>query len=555
MYQGFNNIEKKKEEKQMIKNYKDYSDDISRILNYLRRSRQDVEREKRTGEDTLAAQKKLMMNVLDSYGIPYVQKEEIGSGDKISTRPVFMEVIEELKADKYDAIAVKEISRLGRGSYSDMGVIYDLLKDKRLYVITPYRIYDCTNESDLKQIRFELFMSREEFETTRERLTTARYNAALEGKWMGNIPFGYKRNESTMRLEPHEEEAKIIKMIYDLYINGYEGEEVRDKAIATILKNNGIRTAKNCKDWDATQVKRYLTNDAYIGVAKFRTSKRNSDGKIEKRPEEEHIIVEEAHEPIISPEDFEKAQEIRRNKKRPSKRRDAGEYALTGVLTCSGCGRKMVMNRYKRKRLSGDYFDTYVKCNVGGCNQAKYEFVEEAILEMMKRMKEFDNEYLLKLYTDQVKKEESKELGLTQDAIQQQMKSELEKRKKAAMDKLDFIMEKHFDGTYDDAKFKHFEAKINAELDEIKMLESNGMQESAATSEAEIEFDPEIPRNNLIKIIDVYESDITEDEKNELLRNMFCTVKLDVIKAGTKKEKPEMKFDVVLKHRFWEDKL
>ena len=56
-----------------------------------------MEREKRTGEDTLSAQKKLMKNVLDSYGIPYVQKEEIGSGDKISTRPVFLEIIEELE--------------------------------------------------------------------------------------------------------------------------------------------------------------------------------------------------------------------------------------------------------------------------------------------------------------------------------------------------------------------------------------------------------------------------------------------------------------------------
>ena len=99
-----------------MRRYKDYTENISNIINYLRRSRQDVEREKRTGEDTLAAQKKLMKTVLDNYGIPYVQKEEIGSGDKISTRPVFMDVIEELKNGKYDAIAVKEISRLGRGT-------------------------------------------------------------------------------------------------------------------------------------------------------------------------------------------------------------------------------------------------------------------------------------------------------------------------------------------------------------------------------------------------------------------------------------------------------
>ena len=66
---------------------------ISNALNYLRKSRQDVQREKLTGEDTLSAQKKLMTNVLDNHGIPYIQKMEIGSGDKISTRPVFQEVL------------------------------------------------------------------------------------------------------------------------------------------------------------------------------------------------------------------------------------------------------------------------------------------------------------------------------------------------------------------------------------------------------------------------------------------------------------------------------
>jgi DNA invertase Pin-like site-specific DNA recombinase len=257
---------------------------ITNALNYLRKSRQDVQREKLTGEDTLASQKKLMANVLDQYGIPYEQRMEIGSGDKISTRPVFQEVLEELKSGKYDAIAVKEISRLGRGSYADMGTIHDVLMDYGIRIITPHKVYDLTNPADNRQFRFETFMSREEFETTRERLVGARYTSAMEGKWMGNVPFGYTRNEKTLRLEPIEEEAKIVKLIYDLYINGYEGKIVKEKIIKNILENHKIPTAKNCKIWDTTQIKRILTNDAYMGVSKFRTTKVNSQGKQEPRP-------------------------------------------------------------------------------------------------------------------------------------------------------------------------------------------------------------------------------------------------------------------------------
>jgi DNA invertase Pin-like site-specific DNA recombinase len=550
MYQA---LGQRKEEINNMKNYKNYADEISRIMNYLRRSRQDVEREKKTGEDTLAAQKKLMTNVLDSYGIPYVQKEEIGSGDKISTRPVFMEVIEELKEGNFDAIAVKEISRLGRGSYSDMGVIYDLLKDKRLYVITPYRIYDCTNESDLKQIRFELFMSREEFETTRERLTTARYNAALEGKWMGNVPFGYQRNEKTLRLEPLEEEAKVIRLIYDLYLNGYEGKVVREKSIATILKRHGFKTAKNCNDWTTTQLRRFLTNDAYIGVSKFRTTKRNSEGKVEKRPEEEHIIVEEAHEPIISPEDFAKVQDIIKNSpNRPKTKLDAGTYELTGVITCANCNSKAVVNRYKRKRLSGDYFDTYIKCN-NNCLCVKYNAAEDAIFKILKNLKDAPKDFLYNLYQQQVKKEEIQEVERID--LHQHMKDELAKRKKNAEERLEFLMLKHFEGTYNDEMFKKFEAKILIELDEIKALEEGtGTQEIAATEETE-SFNSNLVKNNIIRLLDVYQSNASNEEKNDLLRSMICSLKMKVLKAGTKKHAPEIDVNVKLTHRFWENKI
>jgi len=175
--------------------YSSPQQNIYKIINYLRRSRQDIEKEKRTGEDTLATQQKIMTKVLDDLDIPYDQVSEIGSGDKIETRPVFKQVLEDLKLDKYNCIAVRELSRLGRGNYSDMGVIYDLVVSKNIYIITPYKIYNPSNSSDVRQIRFEMFMSREEFELIRQRMTSAKYNLATEGKWIvGNLPFAYKLN-------------------------------------------------------------------------------------------------------------------------------------------------------------------------------------------------------------------------------------------------------------------------------------------------------------------------------------------------------------------------
>lgn len=133
-----------------------------------------------------------------------------------------------------------------------MGVIYDLITEKRIFIITPYKIFDPNNPADLRQIRFELFMSREEFETTRERLMGGRVNRAMEGKWVaGEAPFGYDYNPDTKKLEINEGQAEQIRAIFDFYVNGVpDGEngkrrDVSFRALATYLsRHTVIRTPK-----------------------------------------------------------------------------------------------------------------------------------------------------------------------------------------------------------------------------------------------------------------------------------------------------------------------
>lgn len=524
----------------------EYDYNITNIINYLRRSRQDVQREKLTGEDTLLAQEKLMNSVLDSIGIPYTQKKEIGSGDKISKRPVFMGILEELKESKYDAIAVKEISRLGRGNMSDMGFIYDLIVDRKIKIITPHRIYDpAANESDRRQIRFEMFFAREEFETTRERLTTARYNSATEGKWMaGKVPYGYKRNKKTNRLEIVEDEAAVIRMIYDLYINGYEGKQVRERAIGTILKRAGIKTAQGMKTWETSQVHKYLTNDAYIGVAKFRTTKRNQEGKLEKRPLEEHIIVEDAHEKIITVENFNKVKELMKAIV-PKTKLDAQSYALTGIISCKCCGKNLRVNKYKRKRLNDEYFDKYLKCRTG-CFTISYEPVEAAFEKMLQGFKDLDELTIKEMYL----KSKVNQDAVEQETIMGMLKDSAIKKKEELENRLKFIQEKHFKGIYSDDNYLTFKKEIDEEMAEVEKI-LDGAFETAATKDIE----PEAVEKQMIKILDAYKKANTEEKKNVLLRNLFDEVTLEVIQKGRGGNNPQPpKFELIatLSYNFWE---
>lgn len=373
---------------------------ISSIVNYLRRSRQDVERERRTGEDTLAEQQRLMERVLSEYGIPYVQRMEIGSGDKISTRPVFQEVLGELAAGVYDAIAVKELSRLGRGSYADMGKIYDLLRERRVFIITPWRIYDPTNASDARQIRFELFLSREEFETTRERLIGARYNYAMQGKWMaGSVPYGYRFNASSQRLQPYESEAEVVRLIFSWYAEGIGGRAVGPRAIATELGRLGIVTANGLKAWQPEVIRRILGKSVYIGKIGFRVTEKTSQG-VRKRPRQEWIEVDGAHPPLVSEDLFGAAQaKLKKGDRRPPARSDRGLSALAGLIKCGNCGRALIrrvsVRRYAR-RDGGEsvYRSAALRCPQG-CVTVPYDVVEAAVKEALRELPPLPREGVL----------------------------------------------------------------------------------------------------------------------------------------------------------------
>lgn len=506
---------------------------IKFIINYLRKSRQDEEREKKTGENVLHEQKILMDRVLEGYGIPYDQKEEIGSGDKISTRPIFQGIIKDLENGKYDAIAVKEISRMGRGSYTDMGVIYDLITEKRIFIITPWKIYDPTNPSDLRQIRFELFMSREEFETTRERLAGGRYNAAMEGKWVaGSPPFGYDYNPNTKRLEINEEEAQIVRAIYNFYANGIvvdgKRKDVGFRALATYLKRVGIKTMRGSQEWHPVRLRQFLSNDRYIGTIRFRTTQHLSDGRQVPRPEEEHIVIQNAHEAIIDMETWEKVQrKISKRDTVPRSRLDFDPCELAGLCVCKKCGRKMVrqssIQRYRK--ADGEvsvYHKEFLWCTMQGCTFVKYRNVEEDLIEALKYLKTLDDSILQSsLSSVLADKESNKGISSTD------MKKHIESRREDLQRKMRFIYDKYESGIYSDEMFLERKAEVDRELSELEKIKID--PESANKTET---INLDVVRNNISSVLLQYESAQHKSDRNKILRKVFDRVIVEVIEKG-----------------------
>ena len=507
---------------------------ITNILGYLRRSRQDMEREKRTGEDTLTEQKELMNKILTAIEIPYELKMEIGSGESIEGRPVFKECLKYLEEGKYQAIAVKEITRLSRGSYSDAGQIVNLLQSKRLIIITPYKVYDPRNPVDMRQIRFELFMAREEFEMTRERMTGAKYTYAAQGKWISGLaPYGYQLNKKTSKLDPVEDEAKVVELIFDLFLNGLNGKDYSYNAIATHLTNLQIPSPAGKKKWNRFTVKAILENEAYIGTVKYKVREKEKDGKRTIRPENEQIIVPDAHPPIIDKVQFEEA-----NKKIENKipllpnRSDYKLNELAGVCICADCGGPLSKYEAKRKRQNKNgteslYHVKVLRCLNNKCMNVRYNDVEEAILDYFRLFQSLNDKELTNLIEDMVHSHENKNNIKSQKQINEQF----EQREKELQNKLNFIFDKYESGIYSDEIFLQRKATLDKEMKELKKAkdELNGLTDIKSG------IDISKVRSQMKNLIQIYETSNDKEEKNNLLRIVLEKV---IVKMTAKRKGP-----------------
>ncbi|MHA6253194.1 recombinase family protein [Oceanobacillus sp. CAU 1775] len=375
---------------------KDILKNVEFIYGYIRRSRQDIQRERRVEEDTLAQQRDLITGLLkDHYDhIAWRLYEELGSGaDEIESRPIFKGIITEIE-DGFErgtvAFCVKEISRLGRGSYTQMGFLLDLLQQKEIHVITPMKIYNPNSEDDLRYLKFNMFMANQEYDMIKSRMVNARLSYAKAGKWMtggGGIPDGYKFNPKTQKLEIDEDRAWVIRRIFDLYVN----ERIGYNGISTILGREGILTATGKQYWKPMHLRSVLRNPVYKGVVSFNNTKVivvNGKKKKVKRNPEEVVWVPNAHPAIIDEETLDKAELImQENRQSPKVRLDFEPQPLAGLIVCSSCENKMQRqySTQKYKKKNGDistYHKEFMICL--GCKvYMKYRAIEEEILRIL----------------------------------------------------------------------------------------------------------------------------------------------------------------------------
>ncbi len=524
---------------------------VKRIINYLRKSREEELQEERDPSfNALERQRIQMERVLKEYGVPFDQETEYGSGDKIESRPVFQKILNQIRSGMYQSIAVREVARLGRGSYEDMGQIYSLLEEKRIFIITESRIWDLRNADDAKFIRMQLFMSREEYFMIKERLQGAREFFAGEGKFMcSRPPFGYVSNPKTKILEIEPEQAKIIRMIFNWYVYGDE-REIKGfgyQAIATKLNNMGIKTYLGKKIWQPLSIARILKTRTYVGDIIYKKTEKIGTKQII-RPREEWIVVKDAHEPIVSRELFDKVTLKLENKKEISPVvLEFDPCELASLILCGNCGRKMVrqysvQNYQKDSGEISKYEKEFLYCRAGCRMTVKYRDVENKILKAITEFAEIDDDEMNN-YIDQRFNEKSN----NQQTELESVLSLLEKQRNVQQERLDFIFEQYEDRVYNKQEFTQRKNAVESELERIDSELANEIEKSKLTQKKVL---PQELRVKLKTAVETYWKLNHKSHRNELLKRILNSVTVRIVKKGKGRNPSVLDVDLSFKKGF-----
>ena len=287
--------------------------------------------------------------------------QEVVSGENIDARKEFQRLIKDCYAGKYAGILVIEITRLSRGNQGDAQVVLDMLKyannNRGVLVVTPTKTYDVAHNSDDEEyMEFELFMSRREYKMITKRMQRGKDQAIVEGQYMASYrPYGYNilKTRKIRTLEPHPEEAPIVKLIFDWTVN----DNLTAYEIAKRLDAMGVPTYTRSAEWSRETIKTILTNPVYVGKVRYNDRmevRKMVDGKIVKsRPRSNHTEHYMEYEGLHKAHALVDEETFKAASSRFYSDRTKGELELknplAGLLYCPNCGKAMVYQGYGKR--------------------------------------------------------------------------------------------------------------------------------------------------------------------------------------------------------------
>jgi len=270
----------------------------------------------------------------------YDEYIDAGYSGSNTDRPALQRMISDIHEGRIDKVLVYKLDRLSRSQKDTLELIEDEFLAAGVDFVSISENFDTTTPFGRAMIGILAVFAQLEREQIKERMAMGRLARAKEGRYSGQdrIPIGYDYIDGM--LVPNLYEAPLVEQVFRLYVEG-----LSPKVIMNRLNAEG-RTHRY-GNWSESTVRNVLQRRTYIGEIMYAGE-----------------WYPGCHEPIISQEVFEKAQEVRLLKHyqycsrniRPGK---AGSY-LAGFLICAQCGARYGKNKSAGRTKNGiRYYDKY----------------------------------------------------------------------------------------------------------------------------------------------------------------------------------------------------
>ena len=278
------------------------------------------------------------------FDVAAVYQDEISGAKSITSRPEGYDLQRAIESGQVKAVIVYCVDRLSRD-------IVDLLTTVRDWLRAGVEIHaldmgQVTSELDIVLV-IKGWQGSDERQKIRERMMRGRSAKARAGKviGMGKPPYGYTYSDGEFFVD--ESQARIVRMIFDWYINGNEhgrmmslvavAKQLTEMGISTPSKGKSKRQVKNA-GWSGEVIWQILVSETYCGTWRYGKNIAKG-GKGGKRPLDEQIAV--SVPAIVTRETWELASARRKYNSRIAKRKMKRDYLLRGLMYC-GCGRGLV---------------------------------------------------------------------------------------------------------------------------------------------------------------------------------------------------------------------
>lgn len=359
---------------------------VYRTAIYARLSKDDGDKEE---SNSITSQKAICEEYIGKH--PDLELVETFVDDGCSgvdfERPAFRRMEEALRERRVEAIVCKDLSRFSRnyidgGRYLEkifplLGVrfiaindCYDTLSDNRLSntFLVPFK--NLINDTYCKDISVKI----------RTNLDVKRRKGEYVGAY---TPYGYMKDPGDKnRLVVDEEAGRIVQQIFSLYKDGMSVGQIathlnelgiqspmRHKITSGINFGTGFKTREGAK-WSYNAVRRILVNEVYTGI--LIQGKRGTPNYkvhiVQDRDEADWIRVEDAHEALVTFDDFITVNTLLHRDSRVATSTDSDNNPFSGFLFCADCGHSMVRKVVPSKGKKYYYYICSAHRRHDGCS-------------------------------------------------------------------------------------------------------------------------------------------------------------------------------------------